>query len=283
MTPEYALTEMLRSADLPAFSHIEPLGGGSINQAFRVWLTNDECVFFKFHGHPPDAFFESEGAGLRALSATGTVRIPEVIAHSENGLLLEWLSGVPGGDFDRQFGEQLAAMHATPASSFGFDRNNYCGLTPQSNPQMQDGYRFFGEARLRFQGKLALERGHLKAQDMVQLEILIDRLPELVPEQPPSLIHGDLWSGNVHCGPEGEPVLVDPAAHCGWAEAELAMTTLFGRQSSAFYEAYQYWRGIDNSWESRAAIYNLYHLLNHLNLFGGGYRSSVLSCLKRYV
>ena len=111
---------------------------------------------------------------------------------------------------------------------------------------------------------------------------MIERLPDLIPEQPASLIHGDLWSGNVIVGPQAEPVLVDPAAHFGWAEAELAMTILFGRFERAAYHAYEQVRALAPGYMQRAAIYNLYHLLNHLNLFGIGYLGRVQAVLKRY-
>jgi len=147
---------------------------------------------------------------------------------------------------------------------------------------MADGFAFFAEARLLHQGKLARDAGLLDSGAIRKLEWLAARLDRWIPEQPASLIHGDLWGGNAHCGPEGEPVLIDPAAHYGWAEAELAMTTLFGRFPEAFYRSYLASSQLSPEWESRIPLYNLYHLLNHLNLFGGGYRQSVQAVLDRY-
>ncbi len=147
---------------------------------------------------------------------------------------------------------------------------------------MEDGHAFFGEQRLLYQGCLALERGLLSAGEMLRLEQLVNRLPELIPLQPASLIHGDLWSGNALSGPGGEPALIDPAAHYGWAEAELAMTALFGGFPGEFYRAYQEAASLEPGWRERFQIYNLYHLLNHLNLFGRGYRTDVVNILQAY-
>ncbi|MFO7787711.1 MAG: fructosamine kinase family protein [Halospina sp.] len=260
----------------------QPIGGGSINDAARLTLADGRPLFLKTHPSPPAGFFEAEAAGLQALAAANAVRIPAVTAVAEEGLILEWLDGRPGGDFARQLGEQLAKLHSTTADEFGFERDNYCGLTPQPNPRMRDGFRFFAEARLLHQGRMARDSGRLGQGDIRQLEWLAGRLDRWIPEQPASLIHGDLWSGNIHCGPAGEPVLIDPATHYGWAEADLAMTTMFGSQPRGFYEAYLANSPVDQGWEERAPLYNLYHELNHLNLFGGPWASGVRQTLKRF-
>ncbi|WP_077530221.1 fructosamine kinase family protein [Vreelandella utahensis] len=260
----------------------QPIGGGSINDAARLTLEDGRILFLKTHPSPPAGFFEAEAAGLQALASANAVRIPEVVAVAEEGLILEWLDGRPGGDFARQLGEQLAQLHSTTANEFGFERDNYCGLTPQPNPRMRDGFRFFAEARLLHQGRMARDSGRLGQADIRQLEWLAGRLDRWIPEQPASLIHGDLWSGNIHCGPAGEPVLIDPATHYGWPEADLAMTTMFGSQPRGFYEAYLANSSVAQDWEERAPLYNLYHELNHLNLFGGPWAGGVRKTLKRF-
>lgn len=260
-----------------------PVGGGSINDAWQLELEDGQRLFLKTHGRPPAGFFEVEAAGLQALADTNTVRIPEVIAVDEECLVLEWLEGSPAGNYWRTFGEQLAAMHAHTNNRFGFERDNFCGLTPQPNPWTDDGFRFFGEARLLHQGRLARDSGRLERGDIRRLETLASRLDQWIPEQPASLIHGDLWGGNAHTGPNGEPVLIDPAAHYGWAEADLAMTTMFGRFHRDLYEAYLANSPVDKDWEERIPLYNLYHELNHLNLFGGPYVQAVRRTLARYV
>jgi fructosamine-3-kinase len=179
-------------------------------------------------------------------------------------------------------GKGLARLHLATAEQFGFDHDNYIGLTPQSNGWTRDGHEFFGRQRLGYQGDLAVRRNLLSSGERARLERLIDRLPELTPSQPASLIHGDLWGGNLIAGPGGEPALIDPAAHYGWAEADLAMTALFGGFDPAVYAAYQDCRPLAPGWRERFEIYNLYHLLNHLNLFGGGYHAGVMAVLRRY-
>ncbi|XOZ32247.1 fructosamine kinase family protein [Halomonadaceae bacterium KBTZ08] len=262
---------------------VHPVGGGSINDAARLTLEDGRHLFLKTHAAPPTGFFEAEAAGLRALAAADAVRIPSVIAVAEEGLILEWLEGRPGGNFARELGEQLAQLHSSTAHEFGFERDNFCGLTPQPNPRMRDGFRFFAEARLLHQGRMARDSGRLGQGDIRQLEWLTGRLDRWIPEQPASLIHGDLWSGNIHCGPKGDPVLIDPATHYGWPEAELAMTTMFGSQPHDFYTAYLANSPVEKDWEERAPLYNLYHELNHLNLFGGPWVSGVKQTLKRFV
>jgi protein-ribulosamine 3-kinase len=147
---------------------------------------------------------------------------------------------------------------------------------------MGDGYQFFGEQRLLFQARLANRRGLLGKEQMEQVERLAAHLSQLIPSQPASLIHGDLWGGNAITNQRGEPVLIDPATHYGWAEAELAMTALFGSFPDVFYKAYQEVRTLDADFQGRFPIYNLYHLLNHLNLFGSSYLGQVLQILRRF-
>lgn len=260
----------------------QPIGGGSINDAARLTLEDGRTLFLKIHSSPPAGFFEAEAAGLQALAGAKAVRIPSVVAVAEEGLILEWLEGRPGHDFARKLGEQLARLHSVTADAFGFERDNFCGLTPQPNHRMRDGFRFFAEARLLHQGRMARDSGRLGQGDVRQLEGLAGRLARWIPEQPASLIHGDLWSGNIHCDPDGEPVLIDPATHYGWAEADLAMTTMFGNQPRAFYEAYLANSPVEHDWEDRAPLYNLYHELNHLNLFGGPWAGGVRQTLKRF-
>jgi protein-ribulosamine 3-kinase len=173
------------------------------------------------------------------------------------------------------------AARSHTSDAFGLERDGWCGDSPQRNAQTTDGWRFFAECRLLPQGQRAYEAGRLEPRDMAKLERLCLALPARIPEQPASLVHGDLWTGNLHACADGELALIDAAAvHYGWAEADLAMLTLFGEPPAAFFAAYEGAAAIDSSWRSRAAIYNLYHLLNHLNLFGSSYRSSVRAVLR---
>ncbi len=274
----------LQALGLPPVLEQTPVGGGSINEAWRATLADGRTAFVKHHPWAPAGFFEAEAHSLARLAAAGCLDTPAVLAVGPHYLVLQWIDSAPRShDFEEQLGERLASLHQVSAGQFGFDCDNFCGLTPQPNPQMPDGHAFFREARLMHQGRMANRTGKLPAADMRRLEQLCQRLESLIPQQSPSLIHGDLWSGNVMTGPKGQPVLIDPATHFGWAEADLAMTCLFGGFGSRFYDSYARTSpSLAPDWEQRVPLYNLYHLLNHLNLFGGGYLQSVRSILSRF-
>jgi fructosamine-3-kinase len=173
-------------------------------------------------------------------------------------------------------------MHSHTNTRFGFEHNNYIGSTEQPNPWTDDGHKFFAEHRLLFQARMALSRGLLGKSDLNEVESIVNKLPDLIPVQPASLLHGDLWSGNAMSDSTGAPAIIDPAAHYGLAESELAMTTLFGSFPAIFYRAYEEVRPLEPGYQARFSIYNLYHLLNHLNIFGRGYLGQVQAILRRY-
>jgi fructosamine-3-kinase len=261
----------------------EPLSGGDICDTVRITTTDGRDLCIKQQATAPADFFLAEAAGLEALRATGTLRVPEVITAQPTFIALEYIApGRPGPNYWRDLGEGLAALHRQPAPHFGFTMDNYCGRTPQPNPATTDGHAFFAEQRLMYQGRLAEAAELLSSRELHKLETLCRKLPELIPEQAPALIHGDLWGGNIHCDETGNPVLIDPATHWGWPEAELAMTRLFGGFSTGFYEHYTQVNTLDSGWQERVPLYNLYHLLNHLNLFGGGYHAQVNQIVSRY-
>jgi fructosamine-3-kinase len=261
-----------------------PVSGGCINNGQVLVTSAGQRLFLKTNAHAPPAMFEREAQGLSALAAVpGAPRVPQPILAGPGYLLLEYLEPAPPApNAAAVFGEQLAALHAHTAPAFGFDHGNYLGTTPQPNPRQADGWQFFAQHRLLFQGRLARQRGLFSPAALVRLERLAARLRDLVPHQPASLLHGDLWSGNLLPGPAGHVCLIDPAAHFGWAEADLAMTALFGRLPEAFFSAYQSVRPLTLGWRDRFELYNLYHLLNHLNLFGAGYLGSVEAALSKY-
>lgn len=260
-----------------------PVGGGCINNGARLVTTSGQTFFLKTNSQSPSDMFEREAEGLEELRQAGGPRVPEAFLHGKEFILLEDLAPAGRGpDYWRAFGRQLAQLHNHTHPGFGFHHDNYIGSTPQPNPWTEDGYTFFGEHRLRFQADMARRRGLLGQTEFHQVEVLARHLPGLIPDQPASLIHGDLWGGNAIADSRGNPAIIDPAAHYGWAEAELAMTTLFGSFPDAFYQAYQDVRPLEPGFETRFPIYNLYHLLNHLNLFGTGYLGQVRSILRRY-
>lgn len=266
--------------DLPV-SGATPLGGGSINQVYRITIDDTPFCLKVNHLAPPN-FFLCEKQGLEVLANSGTVKTPEVVDCGTKYLLLEWLQ--PSNPRVAQFehlGRQLAALHEVRAAKFGFADDNYCGETHQVNTPCHNGYTFFAQHRLLHQVKLAQNKGLLGPKDVELIDSICHRLEHYIPAQPPSLLHGDLWNGNAIFTAEG-PALIDPAAYFGWAEADLAMTKLFGGFSSEFYRSYLETRPLEPGFEERIPIYNLYHLLNHLNLFGSTWFPSVMQVARRF-
>ncbi len=257
--------------------------GGCIHDSARLETTSGRTIFLKTNAHAPADLFECEASGLEALHVDGGPRVPRPFLYGPQFLLLEDLDpGAPRKDFWPELGRRLAALHGRTHAQFGFDHDNYIGSTPQPNPWTGDGWTFFAEHRLLFQARLARRQNLLPGEDFNRVERLTARLRELVPAQPASLIHGDLWSGNVLSDAQGRPAIIDPAASYSWAEAELAMTALFGGFPLAFYQAYEETRPLEAGYRERFGIYNLYHLLNHLNLFGTGYLGQVQAILRRF-
>jgi fructosamine-3-kinase len=257
----------------------QPLGGGCINQAWRVGNDGQE-FFVKVHVAAGLAMFEAESAGLTELAATRTVRVPEpVCAGSAAGrafLVLEYLplDGRGGTRAMETLGRQLAGLHRQPRLYFGWHRDNTIGSTPQPNGRHEDWVEFWRERRLGFQLEWAARNGHGGGLQR-QGEQLRARLAGLFQgyRPRPALLHGDLWSGNVASTAENEPVIFDPAVYYGDREADLAMTELFGGFPERFYAAYREALPLEAGYAWRRTLYNLYHVLNHLNLFGGGYRA----------
>lgn len=247
-------------------------------------LRDGRRVFVKRRASAPADFFASEARGLAVLARASALRVPAVLASTVHGIVIDDLgSGRPSAEDWRSGGAALARLHANGVECFGFDADGYCGDSAQDNTRDADGFRFFAERRLLPQAKRAREGGWLGRDDERRVDSLCRRLRELLPGGRPVLIHGDLWSGNLHACADGELALIDGGAvHHGWAECDLAMLTLFGEPPAVFFDAYQGQARIDDGWRRSAPLLNLYHLLNHLNLFGGGYLSAVRSVLRRY-
>jgi protein-ribulosamine 3-kinase len=284
MIPEQAITWLTQNGFGP-ITGSRAAGGGCINAGTVLTTSSGRTFFLKTNRRTPPDMFAREAEGLQALAVEGGPRLPLPYLHGEDFLLLEDLSPAPRRPgYWSEFGRRLAAMHNHGGDGFGFPHDNFIGSTPQPNTSTADGFEFFAEQRLLYMARLARQAGLLSPAQVRQVENLAARLPELVPAQPPALIHGDLWSGNALTGPAGEPALIDPAAHYGWAEAELAMTALFGSFPSDFYRSYEEAarenaRPLKPGYRERFPIYNLYHLLNHLVLFGSGYLGDVLRIL----
>ena len=266
----------------------EPVSGGDINEAFALTLTDGTRVFMKSNRTAPPAFFRAEAEGLAAMDATGAVSVPKVIAVGSDAatgafLLLQWVESAPRArDFWEDFGRSLAMMHAAPAPArFGWAHDNYIGASPQINAPRDSWVGFFRDCRLAPQFERA--KCWFNAGDRRRVEHLLTHLEDhLIEPERPALLHGDLWSGNFITGGDGRAWLIDPAVYVGHPEADLAMTELFGGFHPRFYDAYREARPLQPGYARRRDLYNLYHLLNHLNLFGGVYLGVVQSILKRY-
>lgn len=267
------------------------ISGGDISRAVRVTLADERVALVKWHPNPLAGMFSAEAKGLSLLRSAEALRIPAVIAHGEKTaahpafIALEWLGrGSSSRVVAETLGRGLAEMHRVTAAQYGLNHDNFIGANPQPNQQRDNWVTFFGEQRLGFQMELAARNGYLPKERRRRLETLLARLDDWLPADPPaSLLHGDLWGGNWLVTDSGEPALIDPAVYYGHREAELAFTELFGGFPSAFYAAYNEAWPLDEGYRERKDLYNLYHLLNHLNLFGGGYGGSVDSTLRRYV
>ncbi len=275
--------EWLQKKGYGEIASIQAVGGGCINQGTRLVTASGQTFFLKTNPHIPPDMFAREADGLRSLRVADGPRVPVPYLVGGDFLLMEDLSPTSRSKpYWTVFGQQLAALHNHVNPSFGFPHDNYIGSTPQKNSWMGDGYAFFAEHRLLYQARLAESNALLGQKDVRDVERLAQKLPELIPIQPASLIHGDLWSGNATTDASGEPALIDPAVYYGWAEAELAMTALFGAFPDLFYQSYLEARPLESGLWQRFPIYNLYHLLNHLNLFGRGYYEQVRGILRLF-
>lgn len=266
--------------------HQRPVGGGSINRAYAV--SNGDAVnavsyFVKLNRADQLSMFEAEAKGLQQIADTQTIRVPRPlcwgVAESSAYLVMEWLDlGYGTHRSWEEMGRNLAAMHrVTSSHGFGWEHDNTIGSTPQINAWTADWTEFFGTHRLGYQLTLAKQQGGSFPEGDRLLSALPDLLAGHRPQ--PSLVHGDLWSGNAAVTKLEEPVILDPATYFGDREVDLAMTELFGRFPNDFYRAYQSSFPLAPGYERRKVLYNLYHILNHFNLFGGGYAAQANSMI----
>lgn len=253
----------------------DSLSGGCINEAWCLF--DDKCRFFvKINTRNRQTImFAAEFAGLLALYESGAIRVPKPLCYGATAnasyLVTEYLPLASGGANPRMLGRQLAALHHHTAAAYGWERDNTLGTTPQPNTRSKDWNAFWRELRLGHQLRLAARNGYGGALQ-TKGERLLSELDKFLSHRPPaSLLHGDLWSGNVSGLADGTPVIFDPAVYYGDRETDLAMTELFGGFGRDFYAAYREEWPLDEGYELRKDLYNLYHILNHLNLFGGGY------------
>ncbi|MFM1892778.1 MAG: hypothetical protein RLZ44_1855 [Pseudomonadota bacterium] len=287
MTDWKAIARHISEASGEPFDPAPPraVAGGCINSALRL-SDGARSWFVKTNRADRLAMFQAEAAGLEAMAATWTIRVPRPLCTGASGadsyIVMEHLELSGGGRGDQAAaGAQLAALHRSRAARFGWHRDNTIGATPQPNPWADDWVTFWRDQRLGFQLQLAARHGYRGRLQQLG-EQLLDRFPALIDHNPvPSLLHGDLWGGNLGFDRAGQPVIYDPATYYGDREAEIAMTELFGGFGSSFYDAYNAAWPLDPGYGVRKTLYNLYHILNHLNLFGSGYAGQAEAMLQR--
>ncbi len=253
--------------------------GGCINNAIKI-NTNKGDFFVKWNTNSKANMFQSEYNGLKVLKDTNTIRIPNVLCFDDDFLILEFIPpSNPNNAFWENFGQKLALMHQQTHPKFGLEFDNYIGSLQQSNEQNKNWDDFFIQKRLQAQ----LSIGDFTANILSDFDKLFQKIPSIFPVEKTALLHGDLWSGNFLVKGGDTPVLIDPATYYGNREMDIAMSKLFGGFNSNFYFAYNESYPLENGWEERIQICNLYPLLVHVNLFGGGYINQVKNILSYYV
>ena len=277
-----AISEATGSSFEPSGS--SSIGGGCISQATRITGTDGGSFFLKQNDLGFHDFFEAEADALKEIEATSTVTVPEVIAFGITGqssfLVLSFMEeGADSPASQAELGTQLARLHKIEQPFFGWHRDNCIGATPQPNPRCDDWVSFYTNHRLAHQFDLAQNKGQRFPGSPDLLENLSVFFANYSP--PPALLHGDLWGGNASCDKQGTPFIYDPASYYGDRETDLAFTYMFGGFSNAFYQAYDAVYPLDPGFKIRKILYNLYHELNHYNLFGGGYASSAQSSIQQ--
>lgn len=262
-----------------------PVGGGCINQSFAI-SDGNQTYFLKVNSASEYDMFDAEALGLQEMYDTQTIRIPKPICWGTTDetayLVMEWLEigGRGGSDVWYTMGQQVAEMHRKGvAKKFGWHRDNTIGSTPQINPWKEQWADFFAEDRIGYQVDLAKQKGGNYPDTNKVIEKVREVLSDHHPQ--PSLVHGDLWGGNAEVTTDGEPVILDPATYYGDREVDIAMSELFGGFPSAFYQGYNATWELDAGYKKRKELYNLYHILNHFNLFGGGYGSQASQMIDR--
>lgn len=267
-------------------ANITSIGGGCINSAFRV-DNGDASYFIKVNSPHLDSMFEAEAHGLQEMRATDSIRVPEVICYGvgdgHSYLALEYVPlGSMRGRAYSLMGEQLAQMHMAPQPYFGWHMDNTIGSTQQINDRRDDWLTFWQQERIGQQLRFAAGNGFGGRLQNQGEKLLADMDKLLDCHSPqPALLHGDLWGGNAAADDLGNPVIFDPACYYGDREADLAMTELFGGFGSDFFAAYNATYPVDSGYQMRKTLYNLYHIINHLNLFGSGYLGQAESMIDR--
>jgi fructosamine-3-kinase len=268
-----------------------PVAGGDIATATKLRLSNGTTALMKTLPHAPEGFFEAEAAGLRWLRVTGGVPVPEVLGADSECVVLAWVepAGKPSVEAAIRFGQQLATTHragweGTAAGAFGWDHDGYIGRLPLPNRPCPTWPEFYATRRVLPYLKLARDRSAITPEDAAAVEAVVGRLVALLPEEPPARLHGDLWNGNCIWGHDGAVHVIDPAAHAGHRELDLAMLSLFGLpQLPRVVQAYDEAHPMADGWEHRLGVHQLFPLLVHACMFGGSYGARAAETARRYV
>ncbi len=268
-----AVSASLLTDGFGSVSDVQAVTGGHVNQTCRVTTSSKASFILKQNGAAPDRLFECEAAGLQLLSQAG-MRTPKVWAVGADFLLLEDLGS--HGDLEpdwEQFGRAIAVQHQHTADQFGLAYDNYLGPLSQINTQTTNGWEFFGQQRvLRYLPEPRCEQS-LTPEDRSRVERLVKRLPDLIPQQPACLLHGDLWHTNMLVDRHGVPSLIDPAVNYGWAEAELSMTRQYGRVPRQFFDAYIEVNPLTEGWWERLELLYIRQIMAVLAFFGNQYNT----------
>jgi len=288
MIPDNVKTQVEQSLGT-SVDTVQRVSGGSINQAAKITLTDGRECFLKWNRTADPDMFMKEEKGLNLLKSTETdLWVPEVFATGETKdgtgyLVQEFIrEGRSSPNSAASFGKALVDLHRHHAEKFGLDHNNYIGRLPQSNRRHKYWVIFFIQERMKPQLKMAINDGKLSSAIISNFESMYKQLPNIFPDEPPSLLHGDLWGGNYFFDEKGKATIYDPAVYYGHREIELAFTHLFGGFSGTFYETYEEAYPLAPEFSNRKDIYNLYPLLVHTNLFGGSYARQVEGIVNRF-
>ncbi len=273
-----------------SITKIRDLSGGCINNVYQIIMASGKNYLLKTNSNSPDDMFAKEAHGLNELQKANAVRVPGTKIFSDNYIVIEFIeSGRKSHSFFEAFGKQFADLHRYKGSAFGFYEDNYIGSNPQKNltrgNEDKDWTEFYLNKRLVFQLMLCEKNGYATEELRKGFRSLENRIGEILKgtDEEPALLHGDLWNGNYMVDDKGDPCIIDPAVYYGHREADLGMTKLFGGYPAEFYSSYNESYPLKDGWEYRENIYKLYHVLNHLNLFGGGYYAQAVSIIKFYL
>lgn len=284
---EWLKKALKQNNDPSSIQKVERVFGGSINMCFHVQTELNE-YFIKHHDSAPENFFQTEKIGLLYIEQSETIAVPKVYGYSDQPkvayLLLEWIAGQTHEQTESMLGEHLAKLHQTTGDKHGFPTATYIGLLPQRNGLYDSWLTYYRDQKLSGQIDIGIEKGVIYGERQNRLERLLDNLSKWIPvDVKPSYLHGDLWGGNWLTGPHGTPYVVDPSFFFGDRYMEIAFTELFGGFSRKFYEAYQASYPLDRTYEDVRALYQLYYLLVHLNIFGKSYAHQVDEVLDHYI